>query len=738
MSRNRRTRGHGKSSQDSRREKLYGELVYPDETQKDVKKEKKFDNWYLWLCDYTKRHSKKKADNISKPKEDDWDIEIGDASNRRRKKKKEKKKPELPKEYQDAIDFLGWDVDPEIVMAVPKTAMTFAIIAGMFLFFAGTMIVISLEIESPLVLLAVMFLPIFLILIVMTIVQKYPLNAADTEKRRALAYVPEIINYLVMEMRLKPNLERSVDFAAQHGQGKVAEDLKKILWLNQIGVYENIEEGLDSMAYKWEPYSEELKHAITMIRASVLVPNDTERNLLLDKIVDDVLESTKEKMEIYTRSMKQPSMNLFYIAVLLPLMIIIILPVAAAFMGGGGFLASASFLSFLYLFLLPLITLLYAKTVLVKRPVGYTPPKIPDNHPDLPKKGTFTINGMNIPTVLTAIIVFIVIFGLGSYVENTLNIVSESERLTAEATGKTIEPQRYFQYFTPLLLAIPTAIYLFGKSVDKTRIQKKIVEMEGDFKDALYLLASRLGEKKPLEDGIKYLTNFMPESPVTTQIFEKILRNIMVLGLTLKTAIFDPNYGALKNIPSRLMESSFKILTDSIQLGPEVASLSLISVSNQIRNIQKINDMMKKQLGDITTMMNSMAKFVAPVVLGIVASLQSLISGILGDVNLNNADTYSVSGAGDTANQALGTASSSMGSGMHATSGMASAFEFQIIVGLYVIQLVIMLAYFSGKIKHGDNKEAIMLTIAKTLPVAALVFVGSLFIGGSIMGGMGS
>jgi hypothetical protein len=58
-------------------------------------------------------------------------------------------------------------------------------------------------------------------------------------------------------------------------------------------------------------------------------------------------------------------------------------------------------------------------------------------------------------------------------------------------------------------------------------------------------------------------------------------------------------------------------------------------------------------------------------------------------------------------------------------------------VGFYVIELVIILSYFAGKVQNGDNKTAIMMSMGRTLPIAMLVFVISLWLGGNMIGGLG-
>ncbi len=760
-----------RTESESFKQSLYGELTTPeameeaarrkDKTEEDKGKFFGHKNFYFWLYNFTKKHFVKKP---PKSYEMPTATELGARAGKGGKKKKQ-----LSKQYIEAFEFLGWDLDPDVVMKMPMAIGIIALILGVIIAAAiylplsqtpeikaecGDGICAELKGEdpntcpqdcagdivrraqsgartSPLLMLMIMFIPVFLTLGLVSYTQRYPISAANNEKMRALTYVPELMNYMVMQMRLQPNLERAVEFAAEHGKGRIAEEFRDIVWKNQVGIYDSIEEALDEMAYRWEPYSEEFKHAITMIRASVLVPDSVERNVLYDKAIEDITESTKDKMELYAHSMKQPSMYLFYIAILLPLMIIIMLPVAAAFANLP--VASTPILVALYIFILPLITLFYAKFVLAKRPGGYVPPVIRDDHPELPKKGTMELGGIKLPVLPVAIMLLITIVAVGMFIDSAIKIPKEHLADLEEQLGKKIEQPTILQYIIPLAIAIPLGFYLYGISVNKRRIQEKILKMELDFKDAMYLLASRLGDKKPLEDALKYVKKFMPESKVATELLDSVERNIMVMGLTLKSAIFDPVYGAMKYVPSRLINSSFKIMVDSIELGPEVASTSLISVSNQIRNVQKINELMKTLLEDVTSMMRSMATFIAPIVLGVVASLQQIITAVVSPLQANSG-TIADKGSAAAIESARGSLGG-IGSIGNITS-MATPFEFQLIIALYVVELVIILAYFAGKINYGDNRTAIMMTIGKALPIAISIFVVALYFGSGLMAGM--
>jgi len=160
-------------------------------------------------------------------------------------------------------------------------------------------------------------------------VQSYPMKQVQKLRIQSLAFISEIVNYMVMAMKVTPNLERAIKFTAEHGHGRIAEDFKDLEYNIHIGKYRTVEEALDHLAWKWGEYSPEFKHALMLIRSSVMEADENKRNSLLDKAVADVLEGIQEKMDMYSRAMSQPSIYLYYFGVLLPLLLIIIIPVGA-------------------------------------------------------------------------------------------------------------------------------------------------------------------------------------------------------------------------------------------------------------------------------------------------------------------------------------------------------------------------------------------------------------------------
>ena len=634
--------------------------------------------------------------------------------------------------YKVALDFLGWDVKPREVNAVPLLGMFLGGLISLPLFiFVILDVYLGIFGIIPPATIYILYIGLPLLLIPFFIsfyLQNYPISAANNLKMKSVNYIPEIINYMVMSMKLSPNLEKAVDFAAQHGKGKIADDLKEIVWKTKVGEFNTIEEGLDNLAYKWGKYSSEFKHALMVIRSSVIEVDDAKRDLLLEKAVNDTLESLKENMTKYVTEMRQPSIYLYYVGVLLPLLLIIMLPIGSAMAGLP--LGKTIYLILMYNIGIPLIATLFAFNILGKRPPIYTPPKIPDNYPGLPKKGFMRIGKILLPTMVAALFSGLIIFALFAFIiEPLLNPVPDFY-------NGLVNKEAYFHFFriAGIFFGFSAflSVYFLGQVSAKRKIQLKIMRMEKGFQDSIYILASRLGENRPMEEAMGYTAQFMKENEIS-EVFLKADENINNLGMTVEGALFDPVYGALKNVPSTLIIGGFKIIVDSISLGVQHAARSLISLSLQLRDSQKIKEKIKTLLEEITSMMKSIAFFIGPLVLGITTALQKIIIDAMKSACGQTGALSSSSGMVGSG----GMSSVNLCSNPEALAQIPSSQTFLIIIAIYVIEVTLILLFFTSKIEEGDNDLTVKSVIAKSLPIALLFFFVSAFFASKMSGVLG-
>lgn len=675
--------------------------------------------------------------------------------------------------YQKAIEFLNWDLSAEEYSATTKFVLIFGmfltiLIAFIMFFLFGEAITDALG--SPILTFILIFgIPVGLAFYLYIFVQKYPLNKVQDEKIKALTFVPEILGYMIMSMKLVPNLEKAIEFASEHGHGKIAEDLKGLLWEVKVGIKNSVAEALDELAYKWGDISIELKKGLMKIRSSVIESSESKRYQLLDQTMNETLVSVKGKLEDYARTLNQPATIMFYLGILLPLLLIIVLPVGSAFSGSA--IAKPIYLILIYNIAIPLGCFFYARAVIKKRPPTYVPPVIPDDYPSLPKKNNLKIKSIQLNVfVLIALIIGIGIFS-GVFLQTTFGVTKEKileeefgnpeyvwvDCSPAELTMKSTNPHfmcatemafwndpqhmitPYYLIFSILIaIALSISLWCYCVSAYKRKVQLQTENQESEFKDALYVIASRLGENKPIEDAFDHTRKFLPKSTVATDIFGKTVDNIKVLGLTLESAVFDKNYGALKNNPSTIINSAMRLVVDSVQMGVNVAAKTLISYSMQLRNTDEINRLLSTLIAEITTTLNSMAKFIGPIILGVTTILHKVVVSTLSSVASSGAlqdMTTSLEGLSSVdIGMDISTVSSSFGSSMtmETISQIASPTVFTIIVAIYVIEIVLIMTFFTTMIEQ-DNPTLVKYRISKTLPIAVILFVVTVIVSNMVL-----
>ncbi len=711
-------------------------------------------------------------------------------------------------ENSSAIAFLKWRLSKEELTAASKIVLLASFLSA---FLIGSLFIFIEPLNGFLELLSgggvtgllyAFMPPLLCAALLVNFFQSFPAREARREQTRALTYVPEILGYMIMSIKLVPNLEKAVEFAAQHGKGKIARDFNDLIWNVQIGVYNSLSEGLDALAYQWGKYSEEFKRSMMRIRASVIETTEAKRYALLDQTMSEMLESIKNKMEQYARDLSQPSSMLFYIGVLLPLLLIIILPVGSSFSGAP--LANPVVLFLVYNVLIPLVTVVFAYNLLQNRPPSWAPPVIPDDYEGLPPKWRARVSGFEFDVRAAALLVLILgtfisfavstqgippkaFYGplglpgktppvspadqqkadallaagkpatyfapdesgrrLGELVEQGLRSASEGE--TQEVIEKArvqvkAEEQLFFSQsendVAPYLLvfgllitfSLSLYVFLHYSSIYKRKAQIVVQEMESEFKDSLYVIASRMGENKPLEEALRHVTEFLPDSRIAKTVFAKTLDNIKLLGMPLNDAVFDRNSGSVSRIPSTVIAGSMRMLVDSVQLGVNVAARTMISLSIQLQNAEKVNRALKVLVSDVTGTMKTMTMFIAPIVLGITTSLQRIVIVTISSIassNILQSAQQPIEGAG-------GAFSGLSASGFikpESIANIATPTQFILIVALYIVELVFIMTYFTTKIEE-DNDLLVKLNIGSFMPIAIVMFVVSMVLSNILVG----
>ena len=277
----------------------------------------------------------------------------------------------------------------------------------------------------------------------------------------------------------------------------------------------------------------------------------------------------------------------------------------------------------------------------------------------------------------------------------------------------------------PISIAMVFIIVFKDKTKDILETRKKYKEVEKEFTSSLFQLGNRIGDGLPAEIAFSKVSE-STRGTATEGFFRIVNENIQQLGMSLERALFDPKRGATVFYPSQLVATSMRILVESVKKGLQVAARSLMSISDYVKNIKKINERLNDLLADIVTDMKSNMTFLAPLLSGIIVGLAGMITTILGSLSSMFAGGE-VGGAGI---EAAGGISGILS--IFDITKMIPTYWLQIIVGLYLIEIVFILTSTLVTIKSGRDPLQTTAETGKNLKVTIILY--SIVAAGAIAG----
>ncbi len=606
----------------------------------------------------------------------------GDSEKRKKVKKKyeelkedyEKKKRVFEqKDFYDAVNFVGMDltVEETIYFSTTVTLLTLFIFLGLTIFSFLFLSAITFRIF----LVATIVVPI----ISFTFLSNYPEILAERKKVKTLAKTPEAINYLSISMRLNPSLEKAISFTAENSDEPVASGFRKILWNVYLKKYSTIEDSMLGFARRWGEWNEDFKLSLYSVRQATLEKSQERLNRSLDRANRIIREGTMSKVEEFAASLTTPTTVLFALGILMPLVIGALLPMLSigtmgfnpgtlpdnGAMEGGTGVSRAPLIILMMNVIFPLVAFAYSYRILGKRPGTSSPPNIDPTLSISEKKRVLGLS-LSVGALLIASGIYLMI-GIGG------------------------DTYTMALYSLPVLwgIAAPISIYFYFSSREMKKKRKEILELERQFPDALFQLGSQMVQGKSLENALKSISESLDESKAADT-FSKIVTRMNVKGESIEKTLFGKE-GLLKEIPSRMVRVSLKALARTSEKNPEHAGKTIIEVSSYQKEMAKMERDIKNELSSTIDTMNATGIIFAPLVMGITSSLYIFLSDLFEDIAAGGAE-------------------------------MVDSHIFTFVVGLYLIQILIVIIYFSVGIQHGGDRIERNYSIGTMLPVAMILY----------------
>jgi Flp pilus assembly protein TadB len=629
-------------------------------------------NWYVRACKITARQLR-------------WTIRDPIAFNRKCEKS-------VSTEYRDALRFSGFDLEAfeTVLFSYAGTFATLILLLGI-----DILLFLSMSFDSR-TLFIIGTLTLVIPLGILCYLSEYVKIRAGFMKISSLGDIPEILSYIVMSMKLVPNLEHAVLFAARNSERPLAKDLKKLIWDLNLRIYSSMDDALLSFADLWGRNSEYFKRSLHLIKSSTAEPDDAQRVITLNRALDISLEGTESLMDSFAAKLKTPSYILYSIFILIPLALVALLPAVTVV----GIKPELIDLVLLYDFLFPALAALYSEYILMQRPLAFIPRQIPDSHPDLAD-----IKQKKYIAIVSALLIFFLIAPLGYLL---LRFGNPGELVATTALGGYLTPT------LPLILGgtITVSVYLYFSAVPYKKIRNRIQEMEQEFADSLFVLGRRISEGKAPEEAFAHTAKTMKGSKIG-EAFEEISMNLLSMRTNLKDAIFNEDFGAFRHVYSERIRNTMLLFTESVHKNHEAAGASIIKLADHLKELSAVENRIRQSLYDVTSTMRSTAVIFAPLIAGITLALAEVITKILGQVAERvNRVPADLSGMPVEISPENFTQS-------------ISPDHFLLAIGVYIVLICAVLTRFAGSVEYGGDREQLKFDLACMLPLSIVIFAVS-------------
>ncbi len=493
--------------------------------------------------------------------------------------------------------------------------------------------------------------------------------------------------YMAISLQTVKNLERAVSFAANNLSGLLGIDLKRALWNVQSGRSISIAEELSKIAEKWRKESQEFVDAISILKGSIVL-SEEQFQKSLNEAIEIVLGKTKTRMKEYAMNLKTPLNIVNSFGVLLPLLAMIFLPIASIFLPE---VIKPSFISVLYVVVLPAIVYFLFRQYSYSRPYSYH--QIEFSHSKYRKRKMLICLSSLILTLIFLIPLISIVATSGDKFSDDVFLAS---------IGVTIL----------MGLSISLTGFIYTMSLEK--INKKMLRFEDELPAASYQLASLCRSGRPIESIMEESGYFLKDLEIR-EIFIEVTEKIKA-GLGLERAFFDEKVGALRECTSKVVKVVIRCIVDLANKGSFAISRALSAIARFLDDAKDVNKFTDEILEDITSEMKITVYVFAPLAAGIVVGLLSMLTVVFHSFGPIFTDIGRIVGSKEyqSALQSV--------SWLINITKTINLPQFQIVVGLYMLEIVIIISYFLGELKYGEDELSKVKSISTSVLIATLIY----------------
>ena len=410
-------------------------------------------------------------------------------------------------------------------------------------------------------------------------VHQLPHWRARFRRTRALGDTPNLIGRAVLRMQIQPATESAVAFAADTGEGPLAESLSAHID-RSLGTPRS---GLLSFAGEWAEWFPALRRSAHLLATAEDAP-PAERARTLDRSMTAVLDGTRDRMSEFTASIRGPATALYAFGVMIPLALVALVPAITI----AGYPVSLWFFVVTYNVVLPVMLVAASVWLLSRRPVAFPPPNVDRTHPDIPDRAW--------PRAFVGVAAGVVAYAV-------VSLVGPAYLATVAGVGFGLGVA-LLALFHPVLV-----------------VRNHVRDVEEHLVDALYIAGRQVAEGEAVESAVQLAGERVPAE--TGEMFATAAGLQRRLHVGVEEA-FLGTYGALTDVPSPRAHSTAALLSIAAEEG-QPAGRAIVSMADHLEELQEVERKTKRELNEVTGTLDNTAAFFSPVVGGATVGLAAII-----------------------------------------------------------------------------------------------------------------
>ncbi len=546
------------------------------------------------------------------------------------------------------------------------------------------------------------------------IIPGMPRSILQSWRARASDQLVLAVLYIVIYLQHTSNLERAIKFVAEHMSPPLSLDFYKILWDIETKKYTTITEALEDYIATWRGWDDEFIESMHLIIASLTEADQKRKQDLLDNSIKTILDGTQNHMLTYAHDLQSPMESLHMLGVVLPVMGLVMFPMIGAFMGAT---IKWYYLAILYNVCLPILVYLIGRSVLATRPAGSDITDVYKYIQQKYKRPSLNLFGyqLAVPPPIVGIVAFLLAALPALIYFPFVMGPLRGEALTAEMFSTRA---LLFSIDFTAAIAIGLGMYYWWRVHYIVQVKKDIEKMEGQFSGAIFQLGEKLAQHEPPERAVIGLAESMEASDIS-RLFKVISYNLTNLGVSLKDAVFNKQYGAIAYFPSAVIRSTLSLFVEGSRKGPEIVGKSLLTISEYLTTVQRVTARLQDLLAETVSSMTGQVKVFIPLISAIVVGLASLITTIMTSLG-KQLKTFSQAVPGSTPDS-----SGALGGGLlnvFQIESMVPQFIFQFIVGIYIIEIIYILTFLLTGVVYGHDDIEEQNALAKNFITSAVLY----------------